>query len=95
MPLNKRQLRTLESVAIEVRASNHPTRWKSRTIQALNTAMAGDDPPDLTHYVRAAQRDKHVDGELEIDDHAVVSMCEEGAYVEAWVWIPKEAAGGR
>lgn len=33
------------------------------------------------------------DGECEIDDHAVVSGSEEGAYVMAWVWVSNADAG--
>lgn len=33
------------------------------------------------------------DGECEIDDHAVVSGSDEGAYVMAWVWASREDAG--
>lgn len=33
------------------------------------------------------------DGECEIDDHAVVSGSDEGAYVMAWVWVSNEDAG--
>lgn len=42
----------------------------------------------LEDAYRAAARQHHVDGELEIDDNAVVSMgCDHGAYVQAWIWI--------
>ena len=33
------------------------------------------------------------DGECEIDDHAVVSSSDEGAYVMAWVWASNADAG--
>ncbi len=38
---------------------------------------------------RAAAADLNFvrDGECEIDDHAVVSASDEGAYVMAWVWV--------
>ena len=43
-------------------------------------------------YVVAAKDMYHVDGELEVDDNAPVSMGEDpGAYVAVWVWIPKES----
>ncbi len=32
----------------------------------------------------------HRDGEIEVDDNARVSLGDDrGAYVEAWVWVPK------
>lgn len=44
---------------------------------------------------KVAQESFHEDGELEIDDNAYVSSFRddgeyEGAYVMAWVWVPKE-----
>jgi len=32
----------------------------------------------------------HSGGEIEVDQLAAVSQSEEGAYVEAWVWVSKE-----
>ena len=29
----------------------------------------------------------HEEGEIEIDEKARVSVSDEGAYVEAWVWV--------
>ncbi len=45
-------------------------------------------------YVVEAKKQFAVEGELEIDDNAPVSMSDEedagGAYVSAWVWTSKE-----
>ena len=39
-------------------------------------------------FVNAARFVHHRDGELEIDDDAVVSRGDDdGAYVQAWVWV--------
>ena len=38
-------------------------------------------------FVRRARQDYQHDGEVEIDDDAAVSRSEDGAYVQAWVWI--------
>ena len=38
-------------------------------------------------YRKAAKEAYHRDGEIEIDDNAIVSHSEDGAYVQAWVWI--------
>ena len=48
---------------------------------------------DNQRYVAAAQaRQKY--GELEIDDTAIISKGEdEGAYVQAWIWVTDEEAG--
>lgn len=47
-------------------------------------------------YREQAKATLHRDGELEIDDNAVVSTgADRGAYVAAWVWVedPEEEGG--
>jgi hypothetical protein len=44
-----------------------------------------------TEWFRLRARDLyHEEGEIEIDDQATVSVADptEGAYVQAWVWVP-------
>jgi len=41
-------------------------------------------------YVKAAQEQYQRDGEIEVDDIAVVSDSENGAYVMAWVWVGED-----
>lgn len=40
-------------------------------------------------YIKAAQNHRHIwDGELEVDDEAIVSKgTDHGAYVQAWLWV--------
>lgn len=40
-------------------------------------------------YVDHAKDEWHRDGEIEIDDDAIVSESDEGAYVQAWVWVDR------
>jgi hypothetical protein len=51
--------------------------------------------PTAKQYREAAKRLHHEDGECEVDDNARVSRSsmddEEGAYVQAWVWVPRQA----
>jgi hypothetical protein len=50
----------------------------------------------MTHDdYRTAARDSYTgcgghysDGDIDVDEDAVVSESDEGAYVAAWVWIP-------
>lgn len=42
-------------------------------------------PPDA--YRLAARRMFHMEGEMEIDDNASVSLGADGAWVQAWVWV--------
>lgn len=53
-----------------------------------------DDPTDAATRQRA--KDLHAqEGDVEIDDNAVVSRGnDDGAYVQAWVWVPDESEGG-
>lgn len=49
-----------------------------------------------THPLVEAAREKHRDGEVEFDDHVVLSEGEDsGAYALAWVWVenPEGYAG--
>lgn len=44
-------------------------------------------------YIAHAKHEWHRDGEVEIDDDAIVSESEEGAYVQAWVWVGRPDPG--
>jgi hypothetical protein len=49
--------------------------------------FAARQDPTLSHYVSAAQT-KTKEGDLEIDDSAIVSKGDDsGAYVMAWLWV--------
>jgi hypothetical protein len=41
-------------------------------------------------YREAAKETYHRQGEIEIDDNAIVSDSDDGAYVQAWVWVDVE-----
>jgi hypothetical protein len=49
------------------------------------------DSEERRAYVAAA-REKHAsdEGDVEVDEEAVVSIGNDGAYVQAWTWVPKE-----
>jgi hypothetical protein len=54
--------------------------------------MASDRHRPDADYIEAARADYQRDGEIEIDDDAVVSRNDDpdgshGAYVQAWVWV--------
>ncbi len=54
-----------------------------------NPEAASQEEADRREIVEMARNDYRVcDGELEIDDNAVVSHGDDnGAYVQAWVWV--------
>lgn len=48
----------------------------------------GDPHPDKARYLAYAKQNLAVDGDLEFDDNAVVSMGDDpGAYVQCWKWV--------
>lgn len=59
------------------------------TREDLERAAKDCDPSykEAQLYIQAAQELHHRDGELEIDDDAVVSFSVKGSYVAAWVWV--------
>jgi hypothetical protein len=49
------------------------------------------EPSDAQYRAAAEARQK--DGDLEIDENAVISRGDDpGAYVQAWVWVPAHEA---
>lgn len=49
-----------------------------------------DDEPSLYEAVRDLARQQHGSDDCEIDPNAEVLFTDEGAWVQAWVWVPKE-----
>lgn len=45
-------------------------------------------------YIQRAEDLYSREGEIEIDDDAAVSISEDGAYVQGWVWVPNEEKDG-
>ena len=43
--------------------------------------------PNENRYIKAARQMWHRDGEIEIDDWPLISPCDDGAYIQAWVWV--------
>src|SRR5260370_23329918 len=63
----------------------------------MSTDKKSKKLPTARAYREAAKRLHHVEGECEIDDNAKQAKVsrtrkqdEEGAYVQAWVWVPRE-----
>jgi hypothetical protein len=58
-------------------------------------------PKELYRAYRAVAIDRvrkdyatHLPGEIKINDHAAVIPCEDGAFVDISLWVPKVAAEG-
>ena len=63
----------------------------SKLASRLNTYLA-DDTKDQRFRDAAEDLAWVREGECEIDDHAVVSPSDDGAYVMAWVWVDRDVA---
>lgn len=44
-------------------------------------------------FMDATDTDYSEDGRIEIDNDAVISRSEDGAYVQAWAWVANDRAG--
>lgn len=64
----------------------------SDAVRAFAAVQDAEDG-ETSAYVAAAGRLHAEDGVCEIDDTAIVSDGDEGAYVMAWVWVSKDDAG--
>ena len=70
----------------------------SKALTMLTQRCGGDESEagrdEITAFQRAADEHYGRDGELEIDDGAVVSRGDDaGAYVLAWRWVTDREAG--
>jgi hypothetical protein len=61
---------------------------------AMSVFSEGRDADTLDYVRRAQYKHIHDEGEIEVDDGAVTSASEDGAYVMAWTWVEKREAEG-
>lgn len=64
-------------------------------LNELHRERVSDEEDEATQvYISTARARYHREGEVEIDDNAVVSESDDGgAYVAAWVWVSDADAG--
>lgn len=62
-----------------------------KLIERINHYKTLEADPMTAGY-RAAAMGKAREGSIEVDDLAVVSGSEHGAYVMAWMWVPSTPA---
>lgn len=51
-------------------------------------------PEELAYVEKAKEKHIHDEGDMEVDDGAIVSDSEDGAYVMAWTWVYDDEAEG-
>lgn len=60
------------------------------TFSQVVEAFAKRRSPEEVAYAQAARKNHHKEGDLEVDESAIVSKGDDdGAYVMGWVWVPK------
>jgi hypothetical protein len=54
------------------------------------TRRTSPEPMEFQHYRGAAKAQYAVSSndDIEVDDDAAVSVADDGAWVQAWVWVP-------
>lgn len=75
---------------IELRAKEFIEAQTPETFEALEQAVAEllNDAEQKQRY-RDLAKSYEVEGELEVDDDAIVSLGDDpGAYVQVWIWVP-------
>lgn len=84
-----------ELAEIAALLQSHPERERAGACLRMlaERTGAGCDPQAVRAYQKGAEGLAR-DGEIEVDDDAVVSMGDDGgAYVQAWLWVSDEVAG--
>lgn len=51
-------------------------------------AYLKNEPDDTAKVIIARARNEWADDDISIDDGAKVSVADDGAWVQAWVWLP-------
>lgn len=52
--------------------------------------MANMSHSERQTWIEKAREYYQEEGNIEIDNNAEISKSDEGAYVQAWVWVPNE-----
>lgn len=83
---------TIQQAAVKLANGPKSGMVFQRNLLELQRAVKSyEDTKDAPYYVEAAKSLYHRDGEVEVDEGAVVSEgADNGAYVAAWVWVPEE-----
>ena len=66
-------------------------KGKGCSVSLVTITQQSHPDPDHEYFVSQARKDYTSEGEIEIDSEPIVSSSEEGAYVQAWVWVDRPA----
>lgn len=94
LPLDAEQIALIKShigARADIDGDDSPC---AKLIEHIEKHERDQDSETAQKYRKAAIDTRYEEGELEIDDNSIVSMGgDDGAYVQAWVWIANEEAG--
>lgn len=85
---------TFSRVLQVIRVGANP-RGKRRAMSGTPTDQASRAAIDDTYRCKAQETYAWYSDDLVIDQDAAVSVSVDGAFVSAWVWIPRAALGDR
>ena len=83
------QLNILQIAAI-VAALDSKHKDHAEILDSIDRQIQDFELNDRIQIVAEAKAEYNEEGRIEIDDNAILSRSDEGAYVQAWVWMPKE-----
>jgi len=63
------------------------TNLKQSERDRFEAALECLNSPNREVYIKGCRAEIHEEGVIEIDDSAMVSEGDGGAYVQAWVWV--------
>lgn len=83
---------TIEIAARKLAKKAARGAYEEKDVLAIIEAVKKCDTPDpiTDQYRQKAKSIWEDEGQIEIDQNAVVSESENGAYVQAWVWVEKD-----
>lgn len=90
MDVPQKDLLDTAKAALSFIRSDRRCEALAAAIEAVESAH-GNDPETVTF--REAAGAEYANDEVEIDDDAMISRSDNGAFVQAWVWVSNEEAG--
>ena len=67
-----------------------PDQPEAREAITLLEELLADSEERRAYVAAALEKHASDEGDVEVDEAAVVSIGNDGAYVQAWTWVPKE-----
>lgn len=83
---------SIEKAARALAAAAANGMYNDEHINAIVAAVktCDEDPNEKKAALRSLAVEQYKSDEIEIDDDAIVSEGDTGAFVQAWVWVEKE-----